>query len=145
MHLQRKFFARIEQLYEKGKPRGIRNIAKDRLSMLGPKFVQSFPAKCSIAYDALSFGTIDDFPRFADTCIWRQFFPEFGFKPAAAPHAFHKNWLKNNRFGKGNAVHRWLYVENVAGATPMLNQSAHLNRYELFARHAVRSPPKPAD
>jgi len=50
-------------------------------------------------YDALRFGTIDNFPRFTDTLPRRKLFVKFGFEAPPAPHS-----LDENRFeGEGSS------------------------------------------
>src|SRR6266404_4103868 len=77
------------------------------MSMLRPEIVQRFAAKRPVRDNALRLRSINDFPRFADACIRRQFFPEFGFEPAAAPNSFHEDWFE----GEGRCHGGWQIVD----------------------------------
>ena len=115
MNLERKFFLRVEKFDEQRESFAVRHVAEDRLrntsrapivsglSILGPKFVQSFAFERSVRDDALGFRTIDNFPRFPDARIRRQFFSELGFESAAAPHSFQENRFE----GEGSCHGRW--------------------------------------
>jgi hypothetical protein len=104
MNLQRKFLLRVEELDQQRESLALRKVAEDWLSILGPKLVQSFAFELSVAHNALRFRAIDDFPRFADALIARQFLAERGFKPAAAPYSFHENGLEGE--GSSSRGHR---------------------------------------
>src|SRR6266566_6205326 len=49
--------------------------------------------------DALHFRTINDFPRLANSRIWREPFSKFRLKPSPAPDSLHEDWFK----GEGTA------------------------------------------
>src|SRR5436190_1390212 len=118
MYLQRESFLSIEQFDQQGKPRRLWNVAENIMfaagrirpsggSMLCPKFVQRFAAKRSVRDDTLRFGSINDFPRFADAGIRRQLLPELRLETASAPHSFHEN----RREGEGSCHCRWRIVD----------------------------------
>src|SRR4029077_18439098 len=56
--------------------------------------MQSSSAQRTAGHDALRFGTIDNFPRFTDTLLWRKLFVKFGFKAPSAPHSLDENRLE---------------------------------------------------
>src|SRR5579885_1388017 len=62
--------------------------------MTGPQLVQGRAPQRTIAHDALRLRSIDDFPRFADALVWRQFFSEKIGKPPPSPNAFYENRLE---------------------------------------------------
>jgi hypothetical protein len=66
---------------------------------MSPQFVHFFSAQGSIAHDALRFGAIYDFPRFADPFLRWQFFAELGFEVPPAPDAFHKDRFEGEGTG----------------------------------------------
>ena len=61
--------------------------------------MQILAFKRSARDDALCFGSIDNFPRFANLLAARKFFPKCVFEPTAAPDSFHEDWFK----GEGTA------------------------------------------
>jgi hypothetical protein len=44
--------------------------------------------------DALCFGAIDNFPRFANSDVRRQLLSKCRLKPSPAPDSLHEDWLK---------------------------------------------------
>ena len=105
MNLQRKFFLRVEKFDQQRKSFAVGNVAEDRMSILPPKVVQRFTFERSVRDNALRLGSIDNFPRFADAHIRRQFFSEFGFKSAPAPHSFHENRFEGEGTGEIDLAH----------------------------------------
>jgi len=62
--------------------------------MMRPKLVQRFALKWTIGNNALSFRSIDNFPRFTDPFVRREFFTEELCQFLAAPNPFHENGLE---------------------------------------------------
>ena len=62
MHLQRKIFLSVEQFCQDRKTCGIRDIAKNLLTMFTPKGMEGETAKATIVDDTLRLGTIHHFP-----------------------------------------------------------------------------------
>src|SRR5438552_1849393 len=94
MNLQRKFFLRVEQFDEQRKSRRVWNFTKNQSSIFGPKFVQGFSVRRSVAHDTLRFFAIDDLPGFTDARVRRQIFPELRLKATPAPDSFYENGLE---------------------------------------------------
>src|SRR5262249_12560389 len=114
MHLERQLLLRIENFDEQRETRRVGNVSEDCLSVLRPQFVQSFSAQRPVSYDALRFGTIDNFPRFTDTLLRWKLFAKFRFWPSPAPDSLHKNWLK------GEGVHE-VFWRHARRKRPTLN------------------------
>jgi hypothetical protein len=99
MHLKRQLLLRIEKLDEQRKTWRVGNVPEDFLALLRPQFVQRSSAQRAVDDDALRFGTIDNFPRLADTLLRWKFFVKFGFEAPPTPHS-----LDENRFeGEGTS------------------------------------------
>ena len=91
MHLKGQLLLRVEDLDEQREPWIVGNVAKDFRSLLRPQFVQSSSAQWAAGHDALRFGTIDNFPRFADAFLQRKIFVKLGFEASSAPHSLNEN------------------------------------------------------
>src|SRR4030095_16975981 len=94
MNLQRKFFTRVENFRQQRKTCRVGDITEDRLPILHPKFVQCLPLQRSLAYYTLRLWTIDNLPRFADACIFRQLLSKQLREFASAPDSLHDNQLE---------------------------------------------------
>ena len=102
MNLQGKLFPRIKQFDEKRESGErtrlaccFRRHAENLLSVLTPNLVQTFAFQKTVTHNALRFGTVDDFPRFADLLSGRQLFAEELAKFLAAPDSLHENGLED--------------------------------------------------
>ncbi len=99
MHLHGKCFARVEQFDQEWKTRGVGDVAKNFAAMILPKFMQTLSAQRAVTHDALCFGPVDDFPRFTDAQISRQFFPVNLLQAPPAPDALHEQRFEHERIG----------------------------------------------
>jgi hypothetical protein len=88
MNLDRKGFPGIEHLEEQRER--ARDVAdsENLLAMRAPELVERFAGEGAAGDDALSFGTIDDFPGFTDGTVWRQGAIETALYGASAPDSF---------------------------------------------------------
>src|SRR6267378_3240223 len=117
MNLQRKFILRIEQLDQQREAIGVANLAKNRLSILRPKFVQRFVAQRTVCDDALRFRSIHDLPRFADAFACRKIFSKQLRKFATAPNPLLEDWFEGEGAGEIALTHAKI-SGTVAAAVP---------------------------
>ncbi len=105
MHLERKFFPRIEQLGQDGETRRVGHSGTKNLgAVVKPKLVQGFSAPRSLPNDALRLRPVGDFPGFADDFPGREFLPVEALEETPAPDALHEERFKQE--GRdGRALH----------------------------------------
>ena len=117
MNLQREFFLRVEELDQQREAIGVGNLAKDRLSILRPKFVQRFAAQRTVCDDALRFRAIHDLPRFTDAFVCRKIFSKQLSQFAAAPNPLLEDWFEGEGDGEIALTHAKI-SGTVAAAVP---------------------------
>src|SRR5436190_8592392 len=109
MNLQGQFFLRVEKFDYKRETRHVCDFPKNFFAKIAPKIMQRPSCHWASPHNTLSFGPVDEFPRFANAFPPRQIFSEKLRQFLTTPNSLLKERRKKQR--RIGAKHRGLTLE----------------------------------